>query len=52
MTRMQVLLLPLALLLAGCGVDGAPTPPEPKQAPVAGVRISGDAYMGVVVANP
>ncbi|QRZ12322.1 hypothetical protein JWJ88_06725 [Paracoccus methylovorus] len=32
--------------LAACGVDGAPTRPEPARKP--GVHISGEAVVGVV----
>ena len=37
--------LGLLVFLAACGVDGAPTPPEPK--PQSGVTIGGDARVGV-----
>ena len=41
------LLLPLALLLSACGVDGAPTRPEPKDPPRTGVFLSGTVGVGV-----
>jgi len=44
MTR--ILLLLALLLPAACGVDGAPTPPEPT-AP-AGISITGQVQVGVV----
>ena len=44
MTR--ILLLLALPLLAACGVDGAPTPPEPT-AP-AGISITGQVQVGVV----
>ncbi|WP_181900560.1 hypothetical protein [Paracoccus thiocyanatus] len=36
--------------LAGCGVDGAPSRPEPARetAPQPGVHISGEARFGVI----
>lgn len=37
--------LGLLLLLAACGVAGAPTPPEAK--PQSGVTLSGSARVGV-----
>ena len=43
-----LLLAVLALMLAAlaaCGVDGAPTRPEPQPAP--GVHVSGEAQIGV-----
>ena len=44
-----LLLAALALMLAAlaaCGVDGAPTRPEPTPAP--GIHVSGEARIGVV----
>ena len=48
---MRFVLLSLSLLaLAACGADGAPEPPAAKaaQTPSSGVKISGDARVGVV----
>lgn len=47
--RFTVLSLSL-LLLAACGADGAPEAPSSKaaQTPSSGVKISGDARVGVV----
>ncbi|NDV98969.1 argininosuccinate lyase [Yangia sp. PrR002] len=40
--------LGLALLLAACGADGAPTRPEPKDStPEPGVSIHGTVKMGI-----
>lgn len=39
--------LVLAVLLAGCGVDGAPIPPDDREAPETGISISGSAEIGV-----
>ena len=44
MTR--ILLLLALLLLAACGVDGAPTPPSP--AAQTGISITGQVQVGVV----
>ena len=44
MTRLIPALM-VAALLAGCGVDGAPTRPE--QRPAAGVSLSGTAEIGI-----
>jgi predicted small lipoprotein YifL len=46
---MRIALLSL-VLLAACGADGPPKPPE-SAAPTSGVTISGDARVGVVVTN-
>ncbi|MDJ0827513.1 MAG: argininosuccinate lyase [Rhodobacter sp.] len=43
--RRAVLLGLLTGLLAGCGVDGPPEPPEPKQKP--GVSVTGTVEVGV-----
>lgn len=43
--------LGLALALAGCGVDGEPIRPEPKQATGSGVRVSGTARVGISVSR-
>ena len=45
MTRIAVILTAAALTLAGCGVDGAPTRPEPQ--PGIGVTVSGSAEIGL-----
>ncbi|MEP3334160.1 hypothetical protein [Sedimentitalea sp.] len=37
------------VLLAGCGVDGEPTPPPPKQTNETGIRVSGQARAGVTI---
>jgi hypothetical protein len=42
MTRLALLSL---LLLAACGVDGAPTPPREEAVP--GIRLSGTAEIGI-----
>lgn len=39
--------LVLLALLAGCGVDGAPLPPDDRERPPPGISISGAAQMGV-----
>lgn len=46
---MKTLILPLAVLLAlsACGVDGEPTPPEPKASSKPGLSITGRAEFGV-----
>ncbi|MEV8465706.1 argininosuccinate lyase [Fluviibacterium sp. DFM31] len=38
----------LALLLTGCGLEGPPVAPQPKERPATGVKVTGDARMGVV----
>lgn len=43
---LRLLLLVSAGLLAACGADGPPRPPEAKPAP--GVSVSGEAQIGVV----
>ncbi|MDO5643916.1 MAG: hypothetical protein Q4G26_16200 [Paracoccus sp. (in: a-proteobacteria)] len=40
---MKSLLIPMILLLAACGVDGAPERPEPPP----GAHISGEARIGI-----
>lgn len=41
----------LALQLSGCGVDGEPTPPPPKPKNEPGIRVSGQARVGVSVSR-
>nr|WP_130403377.1 hypothetical protein [Thalassococcus sp. S3] len=48
MTRIWTSLAFVALL-AACGVDGEPRPPEPKQ--TGNVRVSGSAAVGVSVSS-
>ncbi|MCB1311068.1 MAG: argininosuccinate lyase [Sedimentitalea sp.] len=50
---MRYLMLCLALVtLAGCGADGAPERPDPKQeASGPGIRVSGSGGFGVAVSN-
>ncbi len=49
---MKKLILGLTLLaLVGCGVDGPPSPPPPKPEPHSGIRVSGEARMGVAVSK-
>lgn len=44
----QILILTCAAaLLAACGVDGEPTPPEPKASTKPGIAITGRAEVGV-----
>jgi predicted small lipoprotein YifL len=35
------------LLLAACGIDGAPLPPSDNDLPPPGVTLSGDARIGI-----
>ncbi len=37
----------LAALLAGCGVDGPPIPPDDREPPASGITISGTVKAGV-----
>lgn len=39
--------LALAAVLAGCGADGPPIPPDTRERPAAGITISGQAQVGV-----
>ncbi len=39
----------LVTTLTGCGVDGEPTPPPPKPTNEPGIRVSGDARVGVTI---
>ena len=48
MTRIAFALLGVAFL-AACGVDGAPTRPEPR--PAVGLTISGTAEIGITGGN-
>jgi hypothetical protein len=41
--------LPLFLILAACGVDGAPSASKVEPPAKPGVTVSGDAQIGVVV---
>lgn len=45
----MIRILPLVLLLAACGVDGAPVPPDstPDARPTPGVTVSGTAEFGI-----
>lgn len=44
---MRWILLPaLALLVAACGVDGPPIPPDDRE-PQPGISISGNVQMGI-----
>ncbi|WP_193140607.1 MULTISPECIES: argininosuccinate lyase [unclassified Meridianimarinicoccus] len=38
----------LAFLLTGCGLEGPPVAPPPKEKPATGVKVTGDARVGVV----
>ena len=44
--RLLIFLGGLALL-AACGVDGKPIPPDSRERPAGGINISGNAKMGV-----
>ncbi|MDF1855313.1 argininosuccinate lyase [Pseudooceanicola sp.] len=45
----SLIAMALVALLAACGVDGEPIPPtRAKAAPSDGIRISGEARVGVV----
>jgi hypothetical protein len=44
----MIRILPLVLLLAACGVDGAPVPPsQVEEKSPSGVTISGSAEFGI-----
>ncbi len=47
--RNLILLGTLAVVLAACGVDGEPTPPEPQPEP--GITITGTAQIGMANSN-
>ncbi|MFV0512036.1 MAG: hypothetical protein ACK5MY_00125 [Jhaorihella sp.] len=44
-------ILALSLALAGCGADGEPQPPAPKQTAAPGLRVSGTARVGISVSR-
>jgi predicted small lipoprotein YifL len=50
MTRALLLALPLAL--AACGADGPPVAPTRDQAPEPGIRLAGNARIGLTVGTP
>lgn len=49
---MMIRLIPLVLLLAACGVDGAPVrPSDVEREPQSGVTVSGSVEVGIARIN-